>query len=211
MIILKVPEDISLNWFGQVRDLYSQSWRKYHNLNHLYHFVSQADQLFTEQKIKNYVNTLLAIWFHDIIYIPSRKDNEDRSCEIFMQFFQDIKGALILENIFESVDTETILNYIMCTKSHFEDNEYDDTDLNYMLDLDLLTFSLPYEKFIENNKGIHFEFTHHLSEEQFKNGRGNFLKMVLKKKQIYRTPEMYEKYEKLARENIQRDLNENFN
>jgi predicted metal-dependent HD superfamily phosphohydrolase len=95
----------------------------------------------------------------------------------------------------------------MCTKHHFINIEYDDSDLNYFLDFDLETFGLDdFESYMEINSGIQYEFTHHYNLEDFKNGRVKFLNFALTKNSIYRTDEYKNNFEKKARENIQKEI-----
>jgi predicted metal-dependent HD superfamily phosphohydrolase len=94
----------------------------------------------------------------------------------------------------------------MCTKYHFSETEYDDLDLNYMLDFDLYTFGLPFEDYAKINEGIVYEFTHHINMGEFVKGRTGFLNLVLKKSIIYRTSEFYDKYEVKAMENINKEI-----
>jgi predicted metal-dependent HD superfamily phosphohydrolase len=63
------------DWFSIIRDLHMQTWRKYHNLNHIYIFIKLAYDY--KDKIKDHSSVLFSIWFHDIIYTPSRSDNEE--------------------------------------------------------------------------------------------------------------------------------------
>ena len=95
----------------------------------------------------------------------------------------------------------------MCTKYHFSDNEYDDSDLNYFLDFDLETFGLDnFDDYMLINSGIQYEYTHHLKFENFKTGRNKFLSFVLTKKSIYRTDEYKFNQEKKAKENIHKEI-----
>jgi len=74
---LNLPLDLSYYWFCIIRDFYQQSWRQYHTLNHIDNFTELGTKYYEMGKIKDYVNCLLTIWFHDIIYVPTRGDNED--------------------------------------------------------------------------------------------------------------------------------------
>ena len=64
-------------WFCIIRDFYQQLWRRYHTLNHIDRFTELGTKYSEDGKIKDYVNCLLTLWFHDIIYVPTRGDNED--------------------------------------------------------------------------------------------------------------------------------------
>jgi phosphopantetheine adenylyltransferase/predicted metal-dependent HD superfamily phosphohydrolase len=205
--ILKGSKEICINWFSRIRDLYSQSWRMYHSLTHIINYVICTDELFKEGKIHDYVNVQLAVWFHDIIYTPSRSDNEERSCKEFLEFYENIKRGLVLENTVEMIDPNKVINYIMATKSHFDKQEYNDKDINYFLDVDLISLGEKcFEDYMKLNSMIKYEFTNHLTEEEWVNGRRKFLEMVLCKEHIFRTDDFRLKYEENARRNILKEL-----
>lgn len=104
------------------------------------------------------------------------------------------------------MDEDKIIDYILCTKKHFDEMQYQDYDLNLFLDFDLSGFSLDKKYHLKNSLDIKFEFTNHLTEEEWKNGRTNFLKFVLTKKRIFRTEYFYEQYERIARDNIEFEI-----
>lgn len=194
-------------WFSIIRDLYMQSWRKYHTLTHIYHFITLAVNYISDKKIKDKINPLLAIWFHDVIYTPTRLDNEERSVELFKQFYEDIKRQLVLSNTLCLIDVDKVSFYIMCTKNHFKEIEYEDNDLNYLLDFDLYTLGLDdFEKYYEINKKVEYEYRHHLTDDEWRLGRVKFLKTVLEKKFIYRSKETREKLEDNCRINITKEI-----
>ena len=103
------------------------------------------------------------------------------------------------------INKDKIKEFILCTKKHFENKDYNDSDLNLFLDFDLSSFRSEKDEYVEINKGIEFEFMHHLTPEKLSKGRKMFLESVLKKKNIFRTKN-FEKYENKARENIQYEI-----
>ena len=92
---LQINNTDSYYWFSILRDFYSQFWRKYHTLNHIFDFIKNFDEFNSKIKsnknknknkdkdkekkdmIEDKLNFYLAIWFHDVIYVPSRTDNEE--------------------------------------------------------------------------------------------------------------------------------------
>lgn len=59
---------------------YNEPHRFYHNMDHI---INMINQLNNSQKTDE---ILLAILFHDIIYDPLKKDNEEQSAELFMHY-----------------------------------------------------------------------------------------------------------------------------
>ena len=180
--------DKTLYWFSVLRDLYMQSWRNYHSLNHIHTYTTQAVNFHKDGKIKDLLNILLAIWFHDSIYVASRGDNEDRSVELFEDFYNDIKYENEVKIIL--VDVKKVSFYIMCTKYHFDEKRiYEDPELNYFIDFDLFTFSLEDEdSFFQVSKNIRKEFFF-FNDKEWASGRIKFLESLYSKTFIFRSDE----------------------
>ena len=64
---------------------YDEQHRFYHNLYHLIDMLTNAKKLGIELTD----SLVLAIVFHDIIYDPKRKDNEERSADLFYTYVQN--------------------------------------------------------------------------------------------------------------------------
>jgi len=91
------------------------------------------------------------------------------------------------------IDRDKIAKYIMCTKHHFDETTYDDSDLNYVLDFDLWEFSNEdFDKYMVYSRRIYFEFSH-FSEAKLRHGRTQFFEKVLKKSYIFRHEEFFNK------------------
>ena len=75
----EISNEKSIKWFSKIRDLYSQSWRKYHSLNHIIYLLKSFENINKGNKelIKDKISVFYSIIFHDIIYTPSRNDNEE--------------------------------------------------------------------------------------------------------------------------------------
>lgn len=114
---------------------------------------------------------------------------------------------MLQNDTLQVLNKEKVNDYILNTKKHFQEVEFKDKDLNLFLDLDLSGFSLmDKEEYMKNGSGIKFEYSHHLDNQQWLNGRKSFLSFVLKKKKIYRSDYFYNNFEKTARENIQYEI-----
>ncbi len=72
---LHVNDYTAWEYFSIMRDLYSQMWRKYHDLSHIYRYINSIYA--HKDKLNDINSVLLSAWFHDIIYTPSRNDNEE--------------------------------------------------------------------------------------------------------------------------------------
>ena len=72
-------------------DMWNESHRSYHGLNHLMDISDMILEDFLNKKIneKTYEKLILTNLFHDIVYNPTRNDNELKSAEFFMNMCLD--------------------------------------------------------------------------------------------------------------------------
>lgn len=64
---------------------YGKSFRKYHNLSHVFWMLQNQNVLDANSPILN-----MAIIYHDVIYRVGAKDNEERSVKAFLEEYKDI-------------------------------------------------------------------------------------------------------------------------
>jgi pantetheine-phosphate adenylyltransferase len=93
-------------------DFIAQSWqephRYYHNEEHLGFLINQIEVIYAKGEINEEQKNalLMAAYFHDIVYDPTRQDNEEKSAEFFTQ---STNNQLL---------SEEIKNIILDTKTH---------------------------------------------------------------------------------------------
>jgi len=66
---------------------YTESWRAYHNLDHIGHCLAELAAV--RQLADDPIALEAAVWFHDVIYDTRRKDNEERSAGLADVILQD--------------------------------------------------------------------------------------------------------------------------
>jgi len=137
-------------------------------------------------------NLRIATWFHDAVYDPTRKDNEEQSAELARVY---CKGR--------GIDPTEIIRLILLTKDHKV--ESGDIWGGLFSDLDMLYFLWPRSIYSLWVKDIREEYSH-LSDEEWTKGRAKFLRELLEEP-IYYT-EYYYDQEKIARDNIQWELDQ---
>ena len=136
----------------------------------------------------------LAIWFHDAIYDPHAYDNEERSAELARRWISECGGSVDLCN---SVGT-----LVMATKTH-EPNTYADAPL--LVDVDLSILGQPKARFDEYERQIRAEYGW-VPEKIFAAKRAEILQRFVERPRIYMTKHFLEKYEQLARGNLERSI-----
>lgn len=185
-------EKLILDYWKEIEKSYSQKSRKYHNLSHLENMILELENV--KKEISDYNVMLFSVFYHDIIYKATAKDNEEKSAEI---------AETRLEKLNISDDRiSKIYNQILATKSH---KRSDDSDTNFLLDADLAILGKDwkvYENYIHQIRKEYAIYPDFL----YNSGRKKALTHFLEFDEIFKTNYFKEKYEKIARENIQKEI-----
>ncbi|WP_126247220.1 HD domain-containing protein [Chitinophaga rhizosphaerae] len=187
------PPQAAWHEIDRITFQYSTHGRHYHNLDHLAELVKLQRQ-YAPLLLDN-DSVLYAIYFHDFIYQPKRKDNELKSAEEAIFYLRKV-GAPVERQ-------DKVYRYILATAGH--QPELSDPDLDYFLDFDLSILSAPEERYKVYAKNIRREYRMY-SWLDYRNGRVKVLQHFLAMPHIYRTELFREKYERRARLNLEREL-----
>ena len=178
---------------NQLVAAYSERHRHYHTLQHLRECLAHAEA--TRTLARRPAEVELALWFHDAVYDARRDDNEARSA--------DWARASVLAAGCEPAVAQRVHALVMATAGHR--HEGDDPDRALLLDIDLAVLGSSYSRFDEYERQIRAEYAH-LSDEQWKQGRGQVLRGFLARARLYATDVYHQTLEPRARENLQRAL-----
>ena len=142
---------------------WKEKHRHYHTVNHLIWVIQniETNMYFKELNVYEKHALLLAAFFHDAIYDPKRKDNEDQSIKLFVSSFKakDIKML------------DTVCELIECTKHR----KRPINKLQRILwDADNKGFFRGYDIMLKSEKLIRQEYSH-FSNKEYKKGRLEFL------------------------------------
>jgi predicted metal-dependent HD superfamily phosphohydrolase len=170
-------------------DAYSQAHRFYHGLIHIKHILGIISTL--QGQAKNYRGIQFAAWFHDVVYHPNAKDNEEKSAAYAAQVLTKLN---VCPATIDAV-TQMILN----TKYHQAAPE--DIDSQILLDADLAILGADEASYRFYVQGIRREYAR-LSSEEYRLGRIQVLQQFLQRSRIYYTQPMFAQYEAKARHNI---------
>ena len=108
----------------ELESLYSEPHRKYHNLRHVLDCLGYLDSHPVEGSDPSAVE--LAIWFHDAIYLPQEKGNEQASADMALER---------LKNMGANVKLRQKVHRLIMVTTH--DKEPQDLDEAVMIDVDL--------------------------------------------------------------------------
>ncbi|MFD1602514.1 hypothetical protein ACFSJW_19685 [Flavobacterium artemisiae] len=114
-------KEIQQNW-TELQKAYSKKSRYYHNLTHLEEMIELFDQYKTQLQKPDEI--LFSIFYHDIIYKVTRKDNELKSAEHAVKVL-DQNSVLDKDLIFEAI----------CATQLHQHNKIE--DINWLIDFDL--------------------------------------------------------------------------
>lgn len=178
---------------------YSEPHRAYHTLVHIYDLLQRFDrceEYFSDNyQIKAAVQW--AIYYHDVIYDPTSRSNEEDSAALFEEHCQAYLPSAMVEKV---------SSYILATKSHNDSaHNTTDHDLKLFLDLDLSILASSRERYIQYTAEIRTEYKF-FSKEDYCAGRRKVLESFLGKdrehKRIYASDELCKLWEGAARENL---------
>ncbi|KFC21815.1 HD domain-containing protein [Epilithonimonas lactis] len=185
-------EKLKLDYWQEIEKSYSQKNRKYHNFAHLENMIFELENV--KDEISDFDALLFSVFYHDIVYKATSKDNEEKSAEIAKKCLEKIN--ISNERIIK------IYNQILATKSH---KKSDDSDTNFLLDADLAILGKDWNAYENYVRQIREEYSIY-PDFLYKPGRKKVLTHFLEFEEIFKTDNFKEKYEKIARENIKREI-----
>ncbi len=153
---------------------WSEPHRRYHDLAHLAAVLGLVGQL---QGATDPDAVRLAAWYHDVVYDPTRQDNEEISAQ---RARAGLRGLVPDERIAE------VERLVRLTARH--DPEPGDANGAVLCDADLAVLAGPPDAYAAYASAVREEYRH-LSDEEFTAGRIAVLESLLALPVLYRTPE----------------------
>jgi pantetheine-phosphate adenylyltransferase len=179
-------------FWDEILTPYLDANRAYHNL---YHITAMLEVFYQIQHLlQDPVAVEAAIWGHDLDYDTRAHDNEESSG----RRMRSLLVSLGLPDEFSAC----VDDLIVATK---HTQALQDLDASYLVDLDLMILGKSEQEFDQYEQGIRREYAW-VSEEQFRQARADILKSFLQRTPIYSTEYFRERYEQMARQNLQRSL-----
>ncbi len=176
---------------------YGEPQRAYHTLNHIEQLLVQFENI--KQVLSEPHIIALTLYYHDVIYDPTRSDNELQSAE----FATDALGPYLSPEQYQQTHA-----LIMMTANHQIDtlvasDKYNDAA--YLLDMDLSILGAPWSAYKQYAKAIRQEYAH-VADDNYRDGRTAVLQGLLAHPKLYLTDHYYDQLETQARDNIKREL-----
>lgn len=185
-------DNLIREFWTEIEQSYSEKGRYYHTLQHLENLLTELIDI--EHEIQNREVVLFALYYHDVVYRATKSDNEEKSAALAQ------KRMLQL-----AIPTDTIercKKLILATQSHFI---ADDSDTNYFTDADLSVLGQNWERYSAYCENVRKEYAVY-PDFVYNPGRKKVLRHFLTMDRIFKTELLYNKFEKVARQNIQKEI-----
>jgi len=178
--------------FENILTRYSEPHRFYHTPEHLLSCFRILDGFFPGFQGIHHVE--MALWFHDVIYEPTAKDNEEKSAELAKEYLTKLGATTVLRY--------SVGELIMATK---HTGEPTNPGAKILLDVDTSILAAPESLYQEYEDNIRREYSW-VPMDIYRQKRVEILQMFLNRPFIYATHIFREVYEKQARENLARAI-----
>ena len=193
-LVKKYSKDHELanNLWLEIFTKYSEPKRHYHTIEHLEAMITDLKEV--KENITDWDTTLLAVFYHDIIYKASSNTNEADS--------NKLAKKRLLEISYPVDKIEKCVAMILATKQH---ELSQDNDTNYLIDVDLAVLGKNSEDYLKYTEQIREEYNLY-ADFMYNSGRKKVLQHFLQMDSIFKTHYFTDKYEKNARVNIENEL-----
>jgi predicted metal-dependent HD superfamily phosphohydrolase len=179
-----------------LRHAYATPPRAYHHFGHVEEVLEHYASVPTWQ---DPTAVGLAIVFHDAIYEPGRRDNEQRSAALAEQLITAHLPA-------SPARIPRVRELIMLTARHGSLAQAQlDADAAHFVDCDMAILGAPEPRFDDYERGIAQEYAS-VPADLYRSGRAQFLEGVLAHPPIFLTSHFQQRFEQAARANLERAL-----
>ncbi|MEN9361434.1 MAG: hypothetical protein RL095_2969 [Verrucomicrobiota bacterium] len=188
-ILLRWPS-LPPSLFTELRAAWLEPQRFYHTLQHL----GECLAILAEVAPQAREEVLLALWFHDAVYDPRAKGNEEASAAWAERVLRPIDAAA----------AKRVAELVLATRHEALPA---DPEAALLVDVDLAILAADAARFAEYERQVRQEYSW-VSEADFCAGRSRILRHFLERPFLYSTPELRQRWETRARTNLTAALKE---
>ena len=190
------PEEVNNLW-QDIAIRYNENQRTYHSLQHIEQLFAQFEQ------IKHVLNEphiiALALFYHDVIYAPTRADNELKSAEYTVEALRPYLSTEQCQHIYALIMMTANHELAECS------NAQKNFDAAYLLDMDLSILGASWSEYEQYAQAVRQEYAH-VSNIDYRVGRIAVLTELLAHPTLYLTDYYSTRLETQARQNIKREI-----
>ena len=177
--------------FEALATRYQEPHRHYHTGAHVQSCLDTYD--WAESVLGRSDAVEMALWFHDVVYCIGRSDNEAQSAEFFSVFAGGHLSGVFINKV-------TALIMATCHRELPAE-----PDSRFVADVDLAELARPWRDFMVAYRSLCAESVDSADADRLKRQQA-FFKRLLGWPSIFGTTLFQSRYERVARENIQRLL-----
>ena len=182
-----------------IHQAYRSPPRAYHGWSHVEDVEQWYQEVLKGPGWKKPREVFIAILFHDAIYVPGRKDNEEKSAQLALNLVDQHLPR-------KQLDTARIVELILLSARHGSLTPTDvDSEAALFLDCDMAILGAAPEVFDRYDAAIFEEFRH-LDSKLYALGRRRFLSRLLASPRIFLSDFFRDRLEAAARANVSRAL-----
>jgi predicted metal-dependent HD superfamily phosphohydrolase len=168
---------------------YAEPQRHYHNLEHVAEVLKVAAKL--ADAGGNADGIALAVWYHDAVYDPRAKDNEERSAALAVAVLAPLGVPKeLLERVADLIRATAHTTAVPA-----------DAESAILLDADLAILGAEVGRYRRYADAIRGEYAW-VDDAAYREGRAKVLETFLARDRIYRTERMFAAGEEAARANL---------
>ena len=176
----------------RARAAHETGGRHYHTWDHV---IACVDRLKTFPSADPRI-VFLALVFHDAVYVPGRKDNEQASAALA----RETLSAMCTTS---DAELDAVERMILATRDHHALAGTLSAEEAVILDLDLSVLGASREEYARYAQAIHDEYVPAAATDaQFRIGRTEFLRRMLAMPHVFLTVEGRRRWDAVARDNM---------
>jgi predicted metal-dependent HD superfamily phosphohydrolase len=192
MSALGAPGQVADRVLSDIVARHNENHRRYHTQRHLAAMFELLERL--APQLAYGAPARLAVWWHDLVYEPRARDNEERSASIAAQRLETLGASA-------SAAAET-QELIRRSARHWDGESAGEGD--YFLDADVAVLGADPTEYDAYALGIREEYAW-APEDQYRAGRLAFLDWALARPSLFRTKPFAAEFEAAARANMSRE------
>lgn len=174
--------------WGRLACLYCAPGRHYHDLAHLQRLLDARDQVVPDRELEP--ATIVALFFHDAIYVPGSRVNEAASRSLAVDLLRDAAATAAV--------TDRVAALVATTARH----RSDDPQAQLLIDLDLSGLGGSTGEFQRLYDLVRREY-HFFTDAGFARRHASVMRHFVDTEHIYYTPEFRAAMEADARRNVE--------
>jgi predicted metal-dependent HD superfamily phosphohydrolase len=178
--------------YAKILNSYSEPHRFYHTPRHLLDCLKEFEGV--ENLAASPIAVALALWFHDVVYDPKADDNEAKSADYAKKVLLPFGAAA------------KFIDYVgKCILATTHRTPISNLDEALTADIDLSIFGRPEDAFNDYEQRIRREYLW-VPEDEYRELRKQILQSFGDRPKIYHTDHFRQKYEVMARKNLERTI-----